>query len=84
MTEKKPVADKQEKLPEENGSRTLGEMFTALDSIVSAMETEDSLEKTFAMYQEGIALLKSANDSLDRIEKQVRVLDEEGILGELK
>ena len=38
------------------------------------------VEKTFDMYQKGVTLLRSANDSIDRIEKQVKVLDDEGFL----
>ena len=32
------------------------------------------------MYKKGIGLLKDADASIDKIEKQVKVLDEDGIL----
>jgi len=32
------------------------------------------------MYKKGVGLLKEANESIDKIEKQVKVLDEDGIL----
>ncbi len=58
----------------------LSEVFAALDTLVEAMEKEESLEKSFALYKKGISLLQSANDSIDKIEKQVKVLDDDGIL----
>jgi exodeoxyribonuclease VII small subunit len=60
--------------------KPLNEVFSELDEIIEGMETEDSLEKTFEMYKKGVALLKEASESIDRIEKQVKVLDEDGIL----
>lgn len=47
---------------------------------MESLESEESLEKSFAMYQKGVALLKSANESIDRIEKQVKVLDDDEFL----
>ena len=41
------------------------------------MEGEESLEKSFAIYEKAVSLLKEANSSIDRIEKQVRILDSE-------
>lgn len=65
--------------PEEN-KKPLNEVFSELDEIIENMETEDSLEKTFEMYKKGVTLLKEASLSIDKIEKQVKVLDEDGIL----
>lgn len=60
--------------------KSLDEIFNALETLLADMEKEDSLEKSFDMYKQGISLIKEANDSIDRIEKQVKVLDDEGIL----
>lgn len=51
-----------------------------MDALLQSMEQEDSLEKSFALYKQGVELVKQANDSIDKIEKQVKVLDEDGIL----
>ncbi len=64
----------------ENEKKPLQEVFAELDTLIEQMSSEESLEKTFDMYQKGITLLKSANESIDRIEKQVKVLDDEGFL----
>ncbi len=60
--------------------KSLNEVFEALDALLQSMEQEDSLEKSFALYKQGVELVKQANDSIDKIEKQVKVLDEDGIL----
>ena len=64
----------------EKEQKPLQEVFAELDELVEKMSREESLEKTFDMYQKGVTLLRSANDSIDRIEKQVKVLDDEGFL----
>ena len=77
MPEKKRAAAAAEKEQEQT---PLQEVFAELDELVEKMSREESLEKTFDMYQKGVTLLRSANDSIDRIEKQVKVLDDEGFL----
>ena len=57
---------------------TLDQVFAELDQILDQMEEENSLEETFHMYHRGIDLLKNCSDKIDKIEKQIRVLDEEG------
>ncbi len=64
----------------DENKKPLNEVFSELDEILESMETEDSLEKTFEMYKKGVSLLKEASLSIDKIEKQVKVLDEDGIL----
>ena len=80
--EKKVKAEKVEKSEKNEKSdmkKDLSEIFTDLDSLLQKMEGEESLEKSFAIYEKAVALLKEANSSIDRIEKQVRILDgEEG------
>ena len=52
--------------------KTLDEMFQELE------EPEVSLEDSFQMYHQGIDMLKACNDKMDKIEKQMLVLDSEG------
>lgn len=77
MPVKKSAAAAAEK---EKEQKSLQEVFAELDELVEKMSSEESLEKTFDMYQKGVTLLRSANESIDRIEKQVKVLDDEGFL----
>ena len=80
--EKKIKAEKvenSEKNEKSDKKKDLSEIFTDLDSLLQKMEGEESLEKSFAIYEKAVSLLKEANSSIDRIEKQVRILDgEEG------
>ena len=77
--EKKVKTEKVENSEKNEKKKDLSEIFTDLDSLLQKMEGEESLEKSFAIYEKAVALLKEANSSIDRIEKQVRILDgEEG------
>jgi len=72
-------AEKAENSEKNEKKKDLSEIFTDLDGLLQKMEGEESLEKSFAIYEKAVALLKEANSSIDRIEKQVRILDgEEG------
>ena len=62
---------------EQKEKKDLNEIFENLDGLLEKMEGEDSLEKSFAIYQKAVSLLKEANDSIDQIEKQVKLLDNE-------
>lgn len=62
----------------------LEETFEKLNQIVEALEKSDvSLEDSFALYQEGIKLLKSCNDSIDKVEKELIVISGNGETNEL-
>ena len=78
-SDKKVKAELVENSEKEEEKKDLSEIFTDLDSLLQKMEGEESLEKSFAIYEKAVSLLKEANSSIDRIEKQVRILDgEEG------
>ena len=78
-TEKVENSEKSEKNEKSDKKKDLSEIFTDLDRLLQKMEGEESLEKSFAIYEKAVAHLKEANSSIDRIEKQVRILDgEEG------
>ena len=62
---------------EQKEKKDLNEIFENLDGLLEKMEGEDSLEKSFAIYQKAVSLLKEANESIDQIEKQVKLLDSE-------
>lgn len=57
----------------------LEEAFEMLEETVADLEREDiSLEDSFLVYQKGMELLKKCNQAIDRIEKKVLVLEEDG------
>ena len=62
----------------------LEESFERLDQILAGLERpEVSLEDSFALYQEGMKLLKLCNDSIDKVEKELIILGENGEPDEL-
>lgn len=58
---------------------SLEELFQKLEEIAGCLEGENvNLEDSFRLYNEGMQLLKKCNDTIDRVEKKVLILDEEG------
>lgn len=55
---------------------TIEEAFTQLDEIITQLESGNlSLDASFKKYNEGIKMIKSCNQQLDKVEKQIIVLD---------
>ena len=54
------------------------ENFKELDELIEKMQDEDvSLDVSFEMYKKGIEIVKDSNEQIDKIEKQIEVLEEE-------
>ena len=63
--------------PEDN--RTLQDIFAQLDEVIEGMEQEEvSLEETFELYHKGMDMLKLCSDKIDKVEKKILLLDDEG------
>lgn len=57
--------------------KSLEASMEELEQILQELEKEDvSLEKSFALYQDGMKLLKECNASIDKVEKQMIILNE--------
>lgn len=66
-------------MAEEKTENSLEENFKGLEEILERLDSEDiSLEDAFRAYSSGMELLKLCNDQIDRVEKQVLKLTEEG------
>lgn len=62
---------------------SLEEAFILLDDITRTLEDEEiTLEDSFQAYKKGMDLLKICNDKIDKVEKKVMMLNEEGGLDE--
>lgn len=62
-----------------NNEFKLEETFEKLNVIIEELEKPDiSLENSFSLYQEGMKLLKACNDSIDKVEKELIILGENG------
>lgn len=67
------------KKAEEQEQRSLEENFSELEELIEQLEAEDiSLEDAFTVYSKGMNVLKQCNEQIDRVEKQVMKLNEEG------
>lgn len=63
----------------ENEDFTIEEGFEQLDDIIEKMEDGGaSLDETFSLYKNGMDLLKRVSERIDRVEKDVLKLDEDG------
>ncbi len=71
-------------MAEEESRQSLEEKFAALEEIIGKLESEDiPLEEAFHAYNQGMKLVAQCNDQIDRVEKQVLKLGEDGRLEEL-
>ena len=67
------------KKAEEQEQRSLEENFSEMEELIEQLEVEDiSLEDAFTAYSKGMNVLKQCNEQIDRVEKQVMKLNEEG------
>ena len=58
---------------------TLEESFGNLEKIIDNLENGQlSLDESFKTYNEGIKLIKNCNIQLDKVEKQIIILDKNG------
>ncbi|MCR5251896.1 MAG: exodeoxyribonuclease VII small subunit [Lachnospiraceae bacterium] len=59
--------------------RSLEQKFSRLEDSLAKLEDDKlPLDQAFALYQEGMKLLKECNEEIDRVEKQVLLLREDG------
>ncbi|MDO4344489.1 MAG: exodeoxyribonuclease VII small subunit [Eubacteriales bacterium] len=70
---------------QEKSEMTLEEAFAELDGVLETLERRDiTLEESFQTYQKGMELLKECNRKIDRVEKKMQVMNEEGDLDEFQ
>lgn len=57
----------------------LEKSFEELDEIINKLENNQiSLEESFNLYKKGVELVKGCNGQLEKIEKQIILLNEDG------
>lgn len=62
---------------------TIEESLKELDDIVEKLESREiSLEESFTMYQKGMELLKQCSGKIDKVEKKMQKINEDGDLSE--
>ena len=74
MTKNVKSAEGQETAGKEPG---IEETFESLEEMVKKLENgENTLEESFACYEQGMKLVKSLNAQIDKVEKQILILSE--------
>lgn len=67
----------------ENDGLKIEDAFQKLDAIAAKLEDKNtSLEDSFALYQQGMELLKYCNSRLDTVEKKMLQINEDGTFSE--
>lgn len=62
---------------------TIEETLKELEAIIEKMEDRSSsLEDTFAWYETGMKMVRECSEKIERVEKKIRILSEEGQDGE--
>ena len=62
-------------MSERKQDQSIEETFAQLDELLEKLEASDtSLEESFACYEAGIKLVKACNDKIDKVEKQMIIL----------
>ena len=65
-------------MTQDEGRLYVEECFDRLEELLSSMESDKTgLEETFRLYEQGLKLLKTASESINSVEKQIRILNEE-------
>ena len=71
------MAKKEEKM-------SLEQVLEKLDETIEKMQSGDvSLEESFDLYKKGMDYVKLCNDTIEKVEKKVLMLNQEGTLDEL-
>ena len=67
-------------MEEKRTTKTIEETMEELEAIIEKMEDREStLEESFACFEAGMNLVKECTQRIDKVEKQIMVLSEEGM-----
>ena len=57
--------------------------FERLEEIINSLEDgTTSLDESFKLYKEGVGLVKDCNSKIDRVEKEILIINENGEIEE--
>ena len=73
----------QENLQNQEEELSLEEAFARIEEVIAHLEAEEiTLEQSFIEYNRGMKLLQHCNETIDRVEKKVLKINEDGGLDE--
>lgn len=65
-------------MEEKNKTKTIEQTMEELEAIIEKMEDREStLEDSFACFEKGMTLVRECSQRIDKVEKQIMVLNEE-------
>lgn len=80
--QEKPESNEVQSVQDEKGL-SLEEAFEQIEEVISCLEDEEiTLEQSFREYNKGMKLLHYCNETIDRVEKKVLQINENGGLDE--
>ena len=60
--------------------KTIEQNFEEIENIIKSMQEEDvTLDKSFELYNKGLNLVRDCNAQIDKIEKQIQIINEEQV-----
>lgn len=58
----------------------IGDNFEQLEDIISKMQSDRiTLEQSFELYNKGLSLVQDCNNQIEKIEKQIKIIEEGNI-----
>lgn len=75
-------ADDLNKIDESNieENKTIEDNFEELENIIAKMQSDEiTLEKSFELYNKGLGLVHNCNSQIEKIEKQIKIIEEGNI-----
>lgn len=73
-------ADDLNKIDESNENKTIEDNFEELENIIAKMQSDEiTLEKSFELYNKGLGIVQNCNSQIEKIEKQIKIIEEGNI-----
>ncbi len=78
------MSGKSKKTNTDENEMSINESFEYLDSLLEKLREEDlPLEESFALYEQGMKVVKKCSEKIDAVEKRVKVIDADGNVNDL-
>ena len=62
----------------ENSGLSIEESLERIEQLLEKMESDETgLEETFKLYEQGLKLIRDTESSIDKVEKQIKILSGE-------
>ena len=78
------MSGKSKKTNTDENEMSINESFEYLDSLLEKLGDEElPLEESFALYEQGMKVVKKCSEKIDAVEKKVKLIDADGNLNDL-